>query len=382
MIIKCRNCSGALTYDAATGKMLCKYCSSTYAVDEVGSDDRLNSTIECDVMLCTTCGAELCVNGVETSTFCAYCGQPTVIFDRVDVVEKPMKIVPFSVTKEQAVNNIRHHFSKGFFVPDGIKNFEVERVTGIYVPYWLYNVYYYDKQTITCRSGKHTYTHYREAESEFKNLTVDASSNFCNESSEMLEPFYVNDAKEFNEAYLSGFYADRYDQSSRELESLAVFRCKELFDQQMKDSVGGTSKVIKESNPKSNINGQEYAMLPAWFMTMRYEDKPYTMLVNGQTGKTVGAVPIEKKKVIAAFAVIFAILAAIIVPICMLMIDAAFLGGDIDDEFVEFIMYLIIGGGALIAYGFRNYNKLKWHIGNTSAKEMNVYANNRQEGDR
>ncbi len=379
MIIKCTNCSGALTYDAATGKMLCKYCGANFLVEDINVEDKVGDTIECDMLTCTTCGAELSMSTVETASFCAYCGQPTIVFDRVGVIRKPKKIIPFSVTKSQAVDNIRKRFKKGFFIPEEIKNFEVERVTGIYIPYWLYDVYYYDKQTIQSKSGKHTYTHYREAEADFKSLTVDASSNFANESSQRLEPYDTDGMKEFNEAYLSGFYADNYDQSGQELEKLAISRCQSLFDSEMKASVSGSEKTIEASNPKCQVKGYEYAMLPAWFMTMRYEDKPYTMIVNGQTGKTVGAVPIQKKKVISVFLALLAIFAAVCIPLGMLIFDA--LLSNIGDELVDILMYAGAGVVALVGYGMKSYSKLRQHIGNTTDTDMKNFAVNRQKGD-
>ncbi len=65
--------------------------------------------MECTIYSCTACGAELMVNEVETSTFCSYCGQPTIVFDRVTSTKKPQYILPFMVTKEEAVNLIRQH---------------------------------------------------------------------------------------------------------------------------------------------------------------------------------------------------------------------------------------------------------------------------------
>ena len=66
---------------------------------------------------------------------------------------------------------------------------------------------------------------------------------------------------------------------------------------------------------------REYALLPVWFLTFRYEDKPYTILVNGQTGKMVGAVPFVKKKAFTVFGIlavlfctIFAIIGAWLTP--------------------------------------------------------------------
>ena len=51
------------------------------------------------------------------------------------------------------------------------------------------------------------------------------------------------------------------------------------------ESCNARSKSVVVSNPQIQIQKETYAMLPAWFMTFRYKENPYTMLVNGQTGK-------------------------------------------------------------------------------------------------
>ena len=45
----------------------------------------------------------------------------------------------------------------------------------------------------------------------------------------------------------------------------------------------------------------EYAMAPVWILTTRYQDKPYTFMMNGQTGRFVGSLPYDKVKSYWAF---------------------------------------------------------------------------------
>ena len=168
--------------------------------------------MECQIYSCTACGAELAVNGVESSTFCAYCGQPTIVFNRVSSTKKPKYIIPFSITKDQSVSSIRNNLSKGSFVPAEIQNFSIERVRGIYIPYWLYDIQYFDEQYLSgeVRSGKSTVTKYfyRSASATFYDVTMDASKQLNDESSQRLEPFDTVAMRDFEPSFLTGFYAD------------------------------------------------------------------------------------------------------------------------------------------------------------------------------
>ena len=395
MKVTCPSCMASLVFDAESGKMECKFCGCFFNLEDIAEQedkaeekaeakieekvDTNSDTMQCNIYSCTECGAELAVNGVEASTFCAYCGQPTIVFSRVSQELKPKWIIPFSVKRDEAIETIRARFRKGKYIPEEVKNFEVERVRGIYIPYWLYDTYYYDKQIIqgTVGSGKHKKTKYymREADCEFTKLTVDASSRLQDESSQRLEPFYTDALKPFEVAYMSGFYADRFDQHYRDLRGIAHQRTKELFDDQMIKSVKASNCKIEMSRPSFAVRSADYALFPAWFMTFRYQDKPYTMLVNGQTGKLVGAVPFVKRKVITTLISMFAFAACAFIPICNSLV--ADMSGDEDS--VKLVLGLCGAAVVMAKIGITKLRKLKENESLTTSAQINQFAHDRQK---
>jgi len=344
----------------------------------VGATEEQQNTMECNIYTCTACGAELAVNGVEASTFCAYCGQPTIVFSRVSNELMPKWVLPFRIQKDQAVNGIRERLNKGLFVPKEIKNFEVEKVRGIYVPYFLFDIYYYDWQKIrsTVGSGKHrrTITSIREAECDFKKLSCDASIQLNDESSQRLEPFDLRCIKPFEPAYLSGFYADRYDLNEQQLTSVAIGRAKQLFDLEVQKSVRGSNKRIMENRPRYRVDGSEYALLPAWFMTFRYKDEPYTMLVNGQTGKVVGAVPFDKTKLVSMF-VALAVVASIVFTILASVVLSSVSGEDFGDA----IVFLGVVGILFYTTGIASFRSVLNNVALTKAGKTAKFVRERQD---
>ena len=65
---------------------------------------------------------------------------------------------------------------------------------------------------------------------------------------------------------------------------------------------------ITEEKTDIKMTDIEYALLPAWFMTFRYQGILYTVAVNGQTGKVVGNVPANRFKVGASIAVLMTLM--------------------------------------------------------------------------
>ena len=360
MIYKCPNCNGALEYNPITDKMECAHCGNGFSISEIENtevkdnmDYRMDTisqqdqnvsnvaedtnssiiensssqniteseafeeevfkdlgTMERRIYTCTSCGAELSVNDNEAATFCAYCGQPTIVFSRVSKELKPESIVPFKISKEQAIGLLQERLKNSHFLPKEVKEAELENVKGIYIPYWIFDVYYYDIQyweVDPYRKKKDDETplvYSREAECNFRTLTVDASDNLEDETSQRLEPFNLRERKPFDSAYLSGYYADKYDLGDRELYDFAVARAKELFDAEVRKTIPAINVEIISSLPKRTVNKAEYTMLPAWFLTFRYQGEPYTMVINGQTGKVVGTLPFDRKKVSTLFATV------------------------------------------------------------------------------
>ncbi len=276
----------------------------------VGNYKSRAAYMKMDVYSCTSCGAKLMMNRKEAASFCAYCGQPTIIFERVSEEIQPDVIIPFSITREKTVSLIKEKFMGGRFVPDEIKNFEIDKLRGIYIPFWLCSTNNRCEMNLSAtrtekRSGKNyqkPISIYRDLECQYERITVDASRRLNDSISKRLEPYDMSKLISFDMGYLSGFYADRYDVPADEAVNIAKQRSEMFIEKRIFDSCEDASNIRKKSDTKTtNITDIEYAMLPAWFITFRYKGIIYTVVVNGQTGKVIGNVPVDKIKVGIAF---------------------------------------------------------------------------------
>lgn len=387
MIYKCKNCGAALTFDAETGKLVCGFCGSSFeegeCKDSVLIDRESDSdieTMEQDVYRCTACGAELMINGVESATFCAFCGQPTIVFDRVSKIKKPDYIIPFSVTKEQAYALLNEKLKKGFFIPKEIKNIHIDLVRGIYIPFRLASVRYKDKVVVKSveRSGKSSVTKYsyRNCACTFNNITVDASVKFDDRSSVRLEPYDMSGLKPFDAGYMSGFYGDCSDEDDSSMESKALNRAKTLFEEKVMTTVKGSDKEIIKRNPQRTIKSNALAMLPVWFFVCNHDGKRYTIMVNGQTGKTIGAVPYDKVKVTSLTAIIGIALVASLGAMCAFLVPALDFS---DDGSAKLLGAIVVGIFLLFAKAVSTYKRFKESRFLTEQSDIRELASDRQE---
>ena len=318
MATLCKNCSYPLVFDPQSQKLICNACGSSFLAEEVqaqsrdyrqdmkaesykdvyGSEEK--DMMDCYIYSCSECGGEIIINGTEASTQCIYCGNSVFVFNRIAKQKCPEFVLPFAITKEEALGLIHKRIDKGMFIPKEIKNFTVDSVRGIYIPYWIVNADYTDSVVIkgTVKSGKNSVTRYfgRAGNMRIHNLPLDASTALSDESSSRLEPFYLERMKPFDEDYLAGFYSNVSDVTYSDLRKATLLRAKEYFDEEAMEDVKARSKKVISSFPSLKLDtAPAYAMLPAWFVTFNYKGKHNTILVNGDTGKVVCGLPWNKK---------------------------------------------------------------------------------------
>ena len=399
---RCPGCGVTMEFDPATQKLHCGFCESYYTVEEIERSlthvnpyAETRETMQMTILHCNACGAELAIDGTEASTFCAFCGQAAVVTARLDGVLKPDYIIPFKVTKEEAEKTIRKRLSKGFFIPKKVKNFETETFRGIYIPFWLFDVYYGDRQLWRYNTGKSTWwgeketmTAVRGGDCTFRNMTLDASQSVPDESSQRLEPYDTEEMIPFDAAYLSGFYSNRRDYAAFQMEQTAIGRAGELFDEYVAKNVRSTLRRKKPErisySPVGKALNARYALLPAWFLTFTYDGVPHTILINGQTGKMIGAVPYVKAKAGA----LFAILAAIF---CTALGVAGYVGvpalmravGEVDSDAIKMLGNTSVLAGicttALWHRSVKNYKRLQKSCKLTESKVTRNFAAERQD---
>ncbi|MBR6744486.1 MAG: hypothetical protein IKM00_04650, partial [Clostridia bacterium] len=139
------------------------------------------------------------------------------------------------------------------------------------------------------------YAIHRSGNLGFSHVPVDGSTKMADALMESIEPFDFSDAVDFQTAYLSGFFADKYDVDSDQSVSRANERIRKSTEETFASTVKGYSTVTTEHTDIRLRNGKaKYALYPVWVLNTTWEGKQYTFAMNGQTGKFVGDLPMDK----------------------------------------------------------------------------------------
>lgn len=345
---QCPACTGPLHFSASLGLLECEYCSSTYTVEEMEAQygqkeqaavqamEKAAASDETDwdasglsddwgadadgmrAYNCPSCGAQLICDETTAATACPYCGNPTVVPGQFSGALRPEFVIPFQVDKQQAIQALKKHYAGKIFLPKLFQSqHTVEKIQGVYVPFWLYNgqatgeFQYHATRSSTHREGDREVTEtdhyqaYRAGSLDFEKVPVDASSKMPDDYMDSIEPFDYNQLKPFSSAYLPGFLADKYDVTVEQSKERADQRCIRTFEKMMTETVQGYETVdMRSKNITLNRGKVQYALLPVWMLTVNWNSQNYLFAINGQTGKTAGNLPVSKGKAAGFFAML------------------------------------------------------------------------------
>ncbi len=346
---QCPACTGPLHFDSKTGMLVCDYCSSSYDVKDIEAryarqQAAADAAAEADAekaekaakqaqsepgaprwneaeaarlnsYSCPSCGAELVCDAETAATNCPYCGNPTVLGGKLSGKLKPEYIIPFKLDRNAAIQHLTHYYKGKLLLPKAFRNHNhIEKIQGVYVPFWLYDADadargdYEGQVTESHREGDYVvtttqfYDIERRGTTHFTKVPVDGSTKMPDAHMDAIEPFDYSALVTFSTAYLPGYLADRYDED----EAACYARAEKRMTQSTTDALQATINGYSEVHTRSeNINilpqKAHYALLPVWMLHTKWKGKDFLFAMNGQTGRLVGDLPIDKGRLAAWF---------------------------------------------------------------------------------
>lgn len=332
---KCPSCGAVIHFKPELGLFKCDFCDNEFSADELKDMDKINkSTSEDDFKdyvnyNCPDCGASIVTDSTTAATFCVYCGNTSIIKSRLSGEFAPSKLIPFKIEKSKAVDAFCNLKKGKPLVPSSfVSPSNIEKISGIYIPFWLYEVNVSGSINVHCTNVSHwsvgdthytktdTYKVVRAGSMEYRMVPVDGSTKFDNDIMNTIEPFDYSKLIDYNHAYLSGFLAEKYDVSVDDAFNDAKTRTlNSTRDEMLSSVIGYSTKHISSSDLASNMVSSEYVLLPVWMVNVKYKDKYYLFAMNGESGEFVGNIPIDKKKalIITFITFILSFLASVLV---------------------------------------------------------------------
>ena len=325
---KCPCCGGAIAFDSTIQKMKCPYCDTEFEMDALKGYDAELQDEETDSMewetaaggewgegetdglrtyVCKSCGGEIVGDANTAATSCPFCDNPIVMMGQFSGSLKPDLVIPFKLDKA-AKEGLMKHLTGKRLLPKIFKDQNhIDEIKGVYVPFWLFDtdvdakVRYKATKIRTWSDSDYNYTQtsyymvHRGGSVGFEYVPVDGSTKMADDLMESIEPFNCREAVDFQTAYLAGYLADKYDVTAEESIDRANERVKKSTEQAFAETVIGYDTVVAENTSVQFHGGKaKYALYPVWLLNTTWNGNKYTFAMNGQTGKFVGDLPVDK----------------------------------------------------------------------------------------
>ena len=326
---KCPCCGGAISFDANLQKMKCPFCDTEFETETLAAyDNELKSDAPDDMKwdntagsswdegeadslssyVCQSCGGEIVCDSTTAATSCPYCDNPVVMKGNLAGELRPDLVIPFKYDKNAAKQALREHYKGKRLMPKVFASENhIDEIKGVYVPFWLFDadadasMRYRATRVRTWADSNYTYTetsHFsvrRDGTIGFDHVPVDGSTKMADDLMESIEPFNYSEAVDFQTAYLAGYLADKYDVTAEDSIDRANQRIKQSTEDAFASTVVGYTSVTPERSSIRLEKGEsKYALFPVWLLNTEWNGKKYTFAMNGQTGKIVGDLPLDR----------------------------------------------------------------------------------------
>jgi hypothetical protein len=289
---------------------------------------------------CGTCGASLAFEGVRTQT-CPYCASPNFV-ERPPAPGQPDPTFLVAFVGDAEVASRRLHAWIGgrtLFADPAFKHAKVEDLRGVYLPAYLYSAVartdytaqigeqYTELETYTTtENGKRvtrtrtvTRTEYRALAGRHlgyvTDVIVSASSGLPNAELARVEPYDLKQLRRFSPALVSGWIHEEFSRPADECQRLSRGEAADDIGARLRRFMPGDSYSDLALKTSVEWESLEPILVPVWVLALRYRgDKPpLRVVINGQTGKVTGKVPLSWWKIAIPIVLVLGAIAAAIV---------------------------------------------------------------------
>lgn len=283
--VHCPSCGAPARYDIISQQYLCGFCGGKVGIKEAIAQKQgfrefrqqkiLESAEQYHLMhgTCTGCGADIVFPEGEAMSDCAFCGRTLVRKDYITSKELPELIIPFRITEEEARGCLAQWCEKhsgrseARHITDNLNDLK-----GFYLPYELI------RGPVDCKVSRMDGGRVYHCSGYVDNVFVSCSKQLDNLLLDGMEPFELDELKEFDFAYAAGQRIKAADLGEEELLS-------RVSGEVSNDYAPTVRKTLETNAIEVTVNSDSVLRMPV-LLPVYYICAGETMAaVNGQTGK-------------------------------------------------------------------------------------------------
>ncbi|MCO4770219.1 MAG: hypothetical protein KDA24_09335 [Deltaproteobacteria bacterium] len=267
---------------------------------------------------CPNCGAAVTFAPDVISDRCVFCESALIAGSAS--TEHADRVAPFLVDRNAAAERLTAHLAGQWLAPKHVRETRSpEKLKGVLVPFWVHDavarsrwdamvgVHWYRTETYwvtVTRDGKTTRERRTRVVQEtewfptegthgatYRNHLVSGSQGIPEGEANALEPFDLGGALPYAPELLAGWVAESPTIPRAQAASVARTELQGAEVNAVRAFLPGDVSRSVDVQSTIDVDPGRLVLLPVWVATYQWEDEVHRLLVNGQTGELVGAVP-------------------------------------------------------------------------------------------
>jgi len=335
----CAQCGADLRFEPGKEVLVCEYCNHENHIDIDGEPiqeldfrraiaDQLSDvqTETTTVAKCSSCGATVEFDPNVHAGDCPFCTGPLIAEGTGHRHLRPKGVLPFAITEKEARESLKEWLGSRWFAPSALKKYarSDRKMNGLYTPYWTFDAdtqstyqgqrgdVYYIERVVTVMTDKGPRKQRQRipqirwtrvsgrVRRWFDDTLVLGSKALPKQLADDLGPWDLHALLPYQSEYLAGFRAEAYTVDLREGFSEARANMDLTIRRDVRFDIGGDQQRVDRLDTEFGEVTFKHILLPIWIAAYRYRSKTYRFVVNGRTGKVMGARPYSAWKIIAA----------------------------------------------------------------------------------
>lgn len=289
----CPKCGSRMVFDGDGRSIICESCTRTEGLKSGNLNEQNflvamatgqghRAPVAMKTFQCQGCGAQFVLPPQVISENCSYCGSVYVLVGTRELIEAD-SIVPMAFNQREAARRLVEWVKRHKIKPQG----KVYAPRGLYLPVWTFDIMgtmpwrgfiQRDKQRIPVSSEKII---------SADDLVVYSTPKLADLLPKIMHNFVLTDGAAYDPRYLAGWPAEIYQKT---LADASLDARQRIIDETRKSIrvENGEVRDLTYSMAKMSILSFKLVLVPVWVTEYKLEDRPYRVIINGQTGSVYG----------------------------------------------------------------------------------------------
>jgi len=346
----CAACGAQAEWNPSKQLLVCPFCgtSTPFTVDkESGAlvendlakalrdlpDEARGWLTEKRTVQCQSCKAVSVFDPERVGQNCQFCGSPSLVdYTEIKQPIRPQALLAFKFAESQVREQIRRWYASKWLAPGKLKSRAlVDRVRGVYIPYWTFDAqaacpweaeaghYYYTTESYRDNQGRSQTRQVQHVRWEpasgrvdhfFDDEPVPGTQGVSHVLLRQIEPFATAELVPYDTAFLSGFIVEHYQVVLLQAAQASQDSMTEKLRQMCAAQIPGDTYRNLEIHPTFSAQTFKHILVPVWLLSYLYGTRTFQVVVNGYDGRMAGQYPKSPWKI--ALLVLLAIIAFLI----------------------------------------------------------------------